>query len=110
LRAHAQLVELQSNRGALDEAIGTAQRSLRLDILQEPMHRTLMRLYLQSGDVVEALQQYESCAKVLKRELRIDPDAETKALQREILQLRSRRGEDADAPARDGRKKTVLIV
>ncbi|HEV7573364.1 MAG TPA: BTAD domain-containing putative transcriptional regulator [Thermoanaerobaculia bacterium] len=109
LRAHAQLVELQSKRGALDEAIGTAQRSLRLDVLQEPMHRTLMRLYLQSGDVVEALQQYESCAKVLKRELRIDPDAETKALQREIVQLRSRRGEQTAAAA-DDHKKTILIV
>jgi DNA-binding SARP family transcriptional activator len=109
LRAHAQLVELQSKRGALDEAIGTAQQSLRLDVLQEPMHRTLMRLYLQSGDVVEALQQYESCAKVLKRELRIEPDAETKALQREILQLRARRGERTPAPA-DDRKKTILIV
>src|SRR3954449_3991774 len=107
LRAHAQLVELQSKRGALDEAIGTAQRSLRLDVLQEPMHRTLMRLYLQSGDVVEALQQYESCAKVLKRELRIEPDAETKALQREILQLRAQRGEEAKRA--DGRK-TVLVV
>lgn len=109
LRAHAQLVELQSKRGALDEAIGTAQRSLRLDVLQEPMHRTLMRLYLQSGDVVEALQQYESCAKVLKRELRIEPDSETKALQREILQLRARRGERTAAPV-DERKKTILIV
>jgi DNA-binding SARP family transcriptional activator len=109
LRAHAQLVELQSKRGALDEAIGTAQQSLRLDVLQEPMHRTLMRLYLQSGDVVEALQQYESCAKVLKRELRIEPDAETKALQREILQLRARRGERTPASA-DERKKTILVV
>jgi DNA-binding SARP family transcriptional activator len=109
LRAHAQLVDLQSKRGALDEAIGTAQQSLRLDVLQEPMHRTLMRLYLQSGDVVEALQQYESCAKVLKRELRIEPDAETKALQREILQLRARRGEP-DAPQLDERKKTILVV
>jgi DNA-binding SARP family transcriptional activator len=109
LRAHAQLVELQSKRGALDEAIGTAQQSLRLDVLQEPMHRTLMRLYLQSGDVVEALQQYESCAKVLKRELRIEPDAETKALQREILQLRARRGERMPASS-DDRKKTILIV
>ncbi|HXH39659.1 MAG TPA: BTAD domain-containing putative transcriptional regulator, partial [Thermoanaerobaculia bacterium] len=36
LRAHAQLLELQERRGALDEAIGTAQRSLRLDNLQEP--------------------------------------------------------------------------
>ncbi|MEA2417587.1 MAG: hypothetical protein QOI58_4244 [Thermoanaerobaculia bacterium] len=110
LRAHAQLVELQSKRGALDEAIGTAQASLRLDVLQEPMHRTLMRLYLQSGDVVEALQQYESCAKVLKRELRIEPDAETKALQREIVQLRARRTESS-APSADGdRKKTILVV
>ena len=110
LRAHAQLVELQSKRGALDEAIGTAQASLRLDVLQEPMHRTLMRLYLQSGDVVEALQQYESCAKVLKRELRIEPDAETKALQREIVQLRARRTEPSASPADGDGKKTILVV
>jgi len=109
LRAHAQLVDLQSRHGALDDAIGTAQRSLRLDILQEPMHRTLMRLYLQSGDIVEALQQYETCAKVLKRELRIEPDAETKALQREILQVRAHRGDQGARPA-DDRKKTVLVV
>jgi DNA-binding SARP family transcriptional activator len=107
LRAHAQLVELQSRRGAMDEAIGTAQRSLRLDVLQEPMHRTLMRLYLESGDLVEALQQFETCRKVLQRELRIEPDAETKALQREIQQIRTQRGEDAK---RSERRKTVLVV
>lgn len=107
LRAHAQLLELQERRGALDEAIGTAQRSLRLDILQEPIHRALMRLYLESGDLVEALQQYELCTKVLKRELRIEPDAETKTLQREILQIRAQRGEDAKKA--EGRK-TVLVV
>ena len=109
VRAHSQLVDLQSRRGALDEAIATAQRSLRLDILQEPMHRTLMRLYLQSGDVVEALQQYEVCAKVLKRELRVEPDAETKALHREIVQLRAQRSEP-DSAAGDSGPKTVLIV
>lgn len=107
LRAHAQLVELQSRRGALDEAIGTAQRSLRIDNLQESMHRTLMRLYLESGDIVEALQQYEACAKVLKRELRIEPDADTKALQREIMQIRAQRGEDGKKTTR---RKTVLVV
>jgi DNA-binding SARP family transcriptional activator len=107
LRAHGQLVELQSRRGALDEAIATAQTSLRLDTLQEAMHRTLMRLYMRSGDVVNALQQYETCARILKRELRIEPDAETKALQREIVQLRERQTTSA-APA--DRKKTVLVV
>ena len=107
IRAHSQLVELQARSGALDEAIGTAQRSLRLDILQEPMHRMLMRLYLESGDIVEALQQYETCAKVLRRELRIEPDTDTKSLQREILQIRAQRGEDAKKA--EGRK-TVLVV
>lgn len=111
LRVHAQLVEQLSRRGATDDAIGVAQKSLRVDPLQESMHRTLMRLYLQSGDVVNALQQYETCARLLKRELRIEPDAETKALQREILQLRSRTPAAAtgDADGGDG-KKTVLIV
>ena len=114
LRAHQQLIDLQTRRGAVDEAIGTAQRSLRIDVLQEPVHRSLMRLYMQSGDLVNALQQYETCAKVLKRELRIDPDPETKALQQQIAQLRAKRSaspqpeEEGTAP-RDQRK-TVLIV
>jgi two-component system OmpR family response regulator len=45
---------------------------------------------------------------VLKRELRIEPDAETKTLHREILQLRARTGEQDAAAARD--RKTVLVV
>ena len=109
LRVHSQLVELQSRRGAVDDAVGAAQKSLRIDPLQEPMHRTLMRLYLQSGDVVNALQQYETCARLLKRELRIEPDAETKALHREILQLRSRAPSGTPGEPGDG-KKTVLVV
>jgi len=56
---------------------------------------------------VEALQQYETCFKVLRRELRIDPDTETKALQREILQIRAQRGEEAKKA--EGRR-TVLVV
>jgi DNA-binding SARP family transcriptional activator len=108
LRAHGQLLELQQQRGAIDDAVATAQSSLRLDLLQEPMHRALMRLYLQSGDVVNALQQYETCAKVLKRELRIEPDAETKALHREISGIRARQTE-RDGKEPDGRK-TILLV
>src|SRR6476661_86417 len=66
LRAHSQLVEMQARGGALDEAIATAQQSLRIDPLQESMHRTLMRLYMDSGDLVNAVQQYDVCAKTLK--------------------------------------------
>src|SRR5438132_12965004 len=90
LRGHMQLLEMQSRRGATDDAIATAQRSLRIDILQAPVHRALMRPYMQSGELANALQQYETCAKVLKRELRLEPDSETKALYKEIMNLRAK--------------------
>ena len=113
LRAHSQLMDLQTRRGAIDDAIGTAQRSLRIDVLQEPVHRALMKLYMQSGDLVNALQQYEVCARVLKRELRIDPDPETKALQQQIAQLRAKRSaapQPAEEAAPGDDRKTVLVV
>jgi len=110
LRAHAQLIDHQTRRSALDEAIATAQRALRIDPLQESMHRTLMRLYQQSGDLVNALQQYDACARTLKRELGVDPDAETRALQQQISQLRSKRTPQQQSDATKDVKKTVLVV
>ncbi|HYR27764.1 MAG TPA: response regulator [Thermoanaerobaculia bacterium] len=109
IRAHASLVEQLTRAGAIDEAVATAQRSLRIDPLQEPMHRTLMRLYLQGGDTTNALQQYDACAKTLKRELAVEPDAETKALYSEVVNMRKRRTATPEQEARDPRK-SVLVV
>ncbi|HEV7765180.1 MAG TPA: response regulator [Thermoanaerobaculia bacterium] len=108
LRAHSQLVEQLSRVDALDEAIAIAQRALRIDPLQEAMHRTLMQLYTRSGDLLNALQQFDACAKILRRELDVEPDAETKALHSEIVQLRKKRNTNA-VTERDARK-TVLVV
>lgn len=107
LRAHAQLVEQLSRVDALDEAIAVAQRALRLDPLQESMHRTLMQLYTRSGDLLNALQQFDACAKVLRRELDVEPDAETKALQQEIVQMRKKR---SAAPAERDTRQNILVV
>jgi len=108
LRAHAQLIDAHSKRGAADQAIATAQQSLRIDPLQESIHRTLMRLYMESGDLVNALQQYDILTKVLKRELQIDPDAESKKLFQQIASLRAKRSEGSENPANE--RKTVLVV
>jgi len=108
LRAHAQLVEQLVRVDAIDDAIAVAQRSLRIDPLQESMHRTLMRLYMKSGDLLNAIQQYDACAKILRRELDVEPDAETRAIQQEIVQLRKKRAM-APAAERDSRR-TVLVV
>ncbi len=61
-------------------AAETAHRLLALDPLQEPVHRALMRLHFRAGRREAAIHQYMTCLKTLNRELRIDPDAETKAL------------------------------
>src|SRR5687767_285747 len=45
LKVHATLVEMHSREGRLDDAIAVAQASLRIDPLQESMHRMLMKLY-----------------------------------------------------------------
>jgi DNA-binding SARP family transcriptional activator len=108
LRAHASLVEQLSRSGSLDEAIAIAQQALRIDPLQESMHRTLMKLYQQSGDLLNALQQYDSCSKVLRRELDVEPDAETRALQLEIVELRKKRN-IPQPPERDLRKNVLIV-
>lgn len=108
LRAHANLVEQLTRVGSIDEAIAVAQQSLRVDSLQESVHRSLMRLFLQSGDLLTALQQYDSCAKLLRRELDIEPDAETRALQHEIVELRKHR--NAPQPSERDSRKSILVV
>jgi DNA-binding response OmpR family regulator len=55
------------------------------------------------------LQQYDHCAKILKRELQVEPDAETKRLFNQAAQLRTKRASEPAAPAAETRK-TVLIV
>src|SRR5207249_1073181 len=85
--------------GALDEALRTALRLVALDPLQESVHRTLMRLYAQLGRRGAALRQYQLCVVALQRELRTEPDEETRALYQKILQ---RQPAQATAAARAG--------
>ncbi len=85
LEALAKLLAQQRDAGALDEALQTALRLAALDPLQEPVHRTLMRLYTQLGRRGAALRQYQLCVGALQRELRAEPDDETRALYQQIL-------------------------
>ncbi len=80
-----------------DAAIQTALRLLALDPLQEAVHRVLMRLYLGLGRRGAALRQYQACVDVLRRELDVEPEDETRALYREILRAR---GAASPAPPR----------
>ena len=99
VEALARLSAHQRAAGALDAAVDTTLRLLALDPLQEPVHRTLMRLYADQGRRGAALRQYQACAKVLEREMGVEPDVETKLLYEDIFR-RARPGGSAAPAAR----------
>jgi DNA-binding SARP family transcriptional activator/TolB-like protein len=73
--------------GAVDRAIQIALRVLALDPLEEAVHRTLMRLYLQQDRLGAALEQYQRCRELLARELGVEPSPDTEALRGQILRM-----------------------
>ena len=75
--------------GDFERAIEAARRAIGFDPLRESAHRTLMRLFVASGQGELALRQYESCRDLLQRELAVRPDVETERLYDEI---RAQRG------------------
>jgi DNA-binding SARP family transcriptional activator len=87
--------------GNVERGITIATRLLSLDPLQESTHRYLMTLYCRQGRHAAALQQYRLCSDVLSKELGVEPEAATKALNREIREERNRlRDEDASSAQR----------
>ena len=89
VEALGRLLAHQTRSRAVEAAIQTALRLLALDPLQEPVQRTLMRLYVGQGRRGVALRQYQNCLDVLQRELGVAPEPETSRLYQEILQAPS---------------------
>ncbi len=79
------LLTHQLASGAEEASLGTALRLLALDPLQEPVHRTVMRLQAALDRPGAALRQYQACVAVLQRELGIAPALETQELYQQIL-------------------------
>ena len=67
-----------------DLAIPYARRLITLDPLDESAHRVLMEVYLQAGQPSAALKQYQACEQILRKELNLDPQPETRALHKKI--------------------------
>lgn len=64
-------------RGDWTRALATAQVLLSSDPLMEHVHRAVMRCHYHMGNRPAALRHYELCAQILRRELGVEPMAET---------------------------------
>src|SRR5215212_500889 len=60
-------------------------RAILVDPLNEEAHRALIRAYAASGRRPQAVAQYELLRQTLRRELAADPEAETRAVYRQLL-------------------------
>jgi len=101
IEALARLLTHHRAAGRPEAAVQTALQLVALDPLQEAVHRTLMRLYVELGRRGAALRQYQHCVSVLRRELGVEPETETKELYRHVLRARPATG--PGGPARPGR-------
>jgi predicted ATPase/DNA-binding SARP family transcriptional activator len=70
--------------GQTHKAIPHARRLTALEPLNETAHRKLMEVYLQAGQPGLALKQYQTCEQILRKELNLDPQPETRALYKKI--------------------------
>ena len=84
-RALLHLSTLREQAGDVAAAIELLQRVLTEDPSDEETHRRIMRFHVAARRRHLALRQYEFCADVLRRDLGIEPDDETEAVHREIL-------------------------
>ena len=74
------LIDLHIPQGEYERGISYARRWLSLDPLHEPAHRKLMQLYAWSGQQAAALRQYHECQRLLREELDVEPEEETRSL------------------------------
>jgi DNA-binding SARP family transcriptional activator len=95
--ALAWLVDRHAEAGAIDRAIAAGIQLVALDPLSESAHRALMRLYTGAGHRGAALRQYQACAEMLRRELGIEPEAETQRVYREILRQPAAPGSNSES-------------
>jgi two-component SAPR family response regulator len=66
-------------------SIDLAQQILRADQFREDVHCMLMRAHAAMGNRVAVREQYETLKRLLRKELGVEPAAETQRLYREIL-------------------------
>ena len=78
------LIKHFQNSGDIKTALEYAYRQANLAPLEESAHRQLMLLLAMDGRRSAAMEQYQTCCRILSDELEVTPDLETTALYEKI--------------------------
>ncbi|HET7091364.1 MAG TPA: BTAD domain-containing putative transcriptional regulator [Anaerolineae bacterium] len=88
------------NLGDYRSATRYTEHLLRSDPLREETYRRLIRLYALSGDRTGVVRVYQTCVRVLKRELDVEPSPETQAIYAESKSVQAPPARFALSPQR----------
>lgn len=78
------LAALYENRAKFERSAEISRKLIALDELDEDAHRNLMRSLALGGNRPQAVKQFEQCRAVLKKELGVEPERETRELSEQI--------------------------
>ncbi len=104
------LVSLASEDGRVQTAVDYAVRWVGLDPLNEAAQRALIAAYARAGQRSAALRQYEICVNLLRSELDVEPEVETRQLAEMIRSGKIAAGQGKfTAPVRKELSQTITI-
>jgi DNA-binding SARP family transcriptional activator len=81
----SELARLFEAQGDIEQATDIFHQILCVDPTAEESHRALMRIYAAAGYRHKALQQYHRLRKILRQELTLEPDQNSRSLYEAIL-------------------------
>jgi TolB-like protein/Flp pilus assembly protein TadD len=84
LDAMVRLGEQEVHAGNHEQALRVANRAIEVSRLREDAHRLIMRALAAGGRRADALRHYEDLRALLKRELDVEPDPNTRTLAAEL--------------------------
>jgi DNA-binding SARP family transcriptional activator len=92
LRVVEALAEEHSARGEMAAAISRYRLLLAIEPEREGWHRALMRAYAAAGERALAVRQFDTCRRLLRDRLGVEPSAATRELHSAILRHREPEG------------------
>lgn len=87
------------------KAIITFQRRLSLEETHEPAHQSLMRIFMETGHVAKARQQYLACKEALSTQLGVEPARTTESLLQLAISMESETAALTEPPSSSRRKR-----
>jgi predicted ATPase len=105
----ATLAGLHEERREYPSAIRQAERLVAQDHLCEAHYQLLIRLHAANHDRASALRAYHQCMRTLRRELAVEPGAETRGLFEKLLKAEAVSAPRAELPSSDAAAPPPMI-